>query len=243
MDTVMPSVEELYARVQEMAAELAVLKTENAWLKRQLFGGGKSEKLDRLQTSLPLEVPLAEPVAPATATVTYERRSVTAEKRPVAAELFKDLPIKETLVIDPPEVLAQPEAFERIGEERTFEVDVVSPQLLKREIVRPKYRRKGDRGAPPVVAPAPARPVPGGYASAGLLAWIALSKYVDHQPLYRLEQQSQRWGARLPRQSMADWIRIAAEWLEPVYRRMHQRLLAGPYLQADETASSRACPT
>jgi transposase len=78
---------------------------------------------------LPLEVPLAEPVAPATATVTFERRSVTAEKRPVAAELFKDLPIKETLVIDPPEVLAQPEAFERIGEERTFEVDVVSPQL------------------------------------------------------------------------------------------------------------------
>lgn len=76
--------------------------------------------------------------------------------------------------------------------------------------------------------------VQGGYASAGLLAWIALSKYVDHQPLYRLEQQSARWGARVPRQTMADWIRITAEWLEPIYRQMYRRLLAGNYLQADE---------
>jgi transposase len=231
----MPSAEELHARVQELAAELAVLRTENAWLKRQLFGGGKSEKLDRLQTNLPLEETPVQPVVPATATVTYQRRTVAAEKRPVPAEVFKDLPIKETVVIEPPEVLAQPEAFERIGEERSFEVDVVSPQLIKREIVRPKYRHKTQRSHPPVVASAPARPVPGGYASAGLLAWITLSKYIDHQPLYRLEQQSQRWGARLSRQSMADWIRITAEWLEPIYRRMHQRLLAGPYLQADET--------
>jgi len=34
---------------------------------------------------------------------------------------------------------------------------------------------------------------------------------------------------------MADWIRITAEWLEPIYRQMLKRLLAGGYLQADET--------
>lgn len=34
---------------------------------------------------------------------------------------------------------------------------------------------------------------------------------------------------------MADWIRITAEWLEPIYRAMHRRLLAGPCIQADET--------
>jgi transposase len=66
----------------------------------------------------------------------------------------------------------------------------VPPQIFKREIVRPKYRHKTDRTRPPVLAAAPERPVVGGYASAGLLAWIALSKYVDHVPLYRLEKQS-----------------------------------------------------
>ena len=99
---------------------------------------------------------------------------------------------------------ADPELYERIGEEETFEVDVVPPRLFKRRLVRPKYRPRLDRTRPPLVAPAPARPVPGGYASAGLLAWITLSKYVDHQPLYRQEQLAARWGARLARQTMVD---------------------------------------
>jgi hypothetical protein len=77
--------------------------------------------------------------------------------------------------------------------------------------------------------------VAGGYASAGLLAWITLSKYVDHQPLYRLEQMSQRWGARITRQTMSDWVGLTAQWLEPIYRKMHQGLLASGYVQADET--------
>jgi transposase len=34
---------------------------------------------------------------------------------------------------------------------------------------------------------------------------------------------------------MADWIRITAEWLEPIYRQMLRGLLSGSYLQADET--------
>jgi len=34
---------------------------------------------------------------------------------------------------------------------------------------------------------------------------------------------------------MADWIAITAEWLEPIYKTMLRRLLAGNYLQADET--------
>lgn len=219
----------------EVMAELAVVKAENAWLKRQLFGPGKSEKLDRLQTTLPLPEPSPQSVAAQTETITYERIAGPREKRTLPVETFKDVPVKETVVIEPEEVKAQPEAFERIGEERTFEIDIVPPQIFKREIVRPKYRSKTDRSRPPLLAPAPARPVSGGYASAGLLAWIALSKYVDHQPLYRLEKQSARWGAAIPRQTMADWIGITAEWLEPIYRQMLRRLLGGGYLQADET--------
>jgi hypothetical protein len=46
---------------------------------------------------------------------------------------------------------------------------------------------------------------------------------------------SDRWGARLSRQSMADWVAVTAQWLRPIYRRMKERLLSGQYLQADET--------
>jgi len=225
----LPPYDELAARLRESEAELAAAKAENAWLRKQLFGPGKSEKLDRLQVNLPLEGVAEKPIPAKIQKVSYERLAAPREKRPVPAEAFKNVPVKETIVIEPDEVKADPEAYERIGEERTFEVDIVPPQILKREIVRPTYRHKTNRALPPIVATAPERPVVGGYASAGLLAWIALSKYVDHVPLYRLEKQSARWGAEIPRQTMADWIRITAEWLEPIYRRMHKRLLEGPY--------------
>ena len=60
------------------------------------------------------------------------------ERRAAPAELYAKLPVTETVVIEPAEVKAEPEAFERIGEERTFEVEITPPQLSKREIIRPK---------------------------------------------------------------------------------------------------------
>jgi transposase len=180
----MPPAEELYAENLQLKARLATAETELAWLKRQMFGPGKSEKLDRLQATLPLGETATQPLPARTETVRYERTVTTREKRPVPAEAFKDLPVSQTVEIVPAEVQAEPELYERIGEERSFEVDVRPPALVKREIVRLKFRHKRDRTRPPVIAPAPARPVAGGYASAGLLAWIVLSKYVHHLPLY-----------------------------------------------------------
>lgn len=238
----MPSAEEVYAENLALKAQMAgmeqqaaFLKAQIAWLQQKLFGGGQSERMDRSQLLLKLgELEKLAAAVDKSQTITYERTQAR-EKRALPAETFAKLPVNETVVIEPAEVKANPEGFEKIGEERTFEVDVTAPKLFKREIVRPKYRAKADPAQPPVLAPAPARPVSGGYASAGLLAWVVLSKYVDHLPLYRLEQMSSRWGATLPRQSMADWIRIASQWLEPIYRQMHRSLLAGGYVQADET--------
>lgn len=233
----MPPIEIVIAENERLRAEVAVMRGQIAWLNKQLFGGGKSERFDPGQLGLGLEEPAKAPEADAaaTGTVTYERRAPRTKPTEAPAERFRDLPVKETVVIEPPEVQAEPEAFERIGQEETFEVDVVPPQLFKRLIVRPKYRRKDDRSHPPVVAPAPARPIEGGYASAGLLAWIVLGKYVDHQPLYRQEKMSARWGAALSRKTMADWVETVAFWLKPLYNHMRRDLLEGGYVQADET--------
>ncbi len=213
------------------------MRAQIAWLKKRLFGGGKSERLDQAQLRLELEelekraAQAAQPVQ----TITYERAAAAKEPRAIPAETFAHLPVVETVEIVPEAVQQEPELYERIGEERTFEVDVIPPKLVKREIVRPKYRHRLDRARAPLLAAAPARVVPGSYASAGLLAWIAISKYVDHLPLYRLEQMSQRWGATISRRTMSDWIEVTAAWLQPIYRQMHRGLLAGNYLQADET--------
>jgi transposase len=222
--------------VQLLREENAHLRTQIAWLKKQLFGPGKSETLDRAQLLLALsELEKLAAAKPFVETITYERTKGPAAPRPLPAENFAHLPVKETVVIDPAAVQADPALYEKIGEERTFEVDVTPPQLYKREIVRPKYRHRLDRTRAPLVAAAPARPVAGGYASAGLLAWVLIAKYCDHLPLYRQEKMLARWGAKISSQTMTDWVRLSAEWLEPLYKRMQHDLLTGGYVQADET--------
>ena len=233
----MPPAEQLYAEVLELRAKVTLQDAQIAWLKQQLFGPGKSETLDRAQLLLKLGEleKLANAKPAAVQTITYDRAQRAKAPRAVPSDMFAHLPVKESIEIVPEAVKNEPDLYEKIGEERTFEVDVVPPQLFKREIVRPKYRHRLDRNRPPLLAAAPARPSQGGYASAGLLAWVALSKYVDHLPLYRLEQMSVRWGAQISRQTMCDWVELTAAWLEPIYRHMHRELLAGGYIQADET--------
>jgi transposase len=223
--------------ITERDEKIAELNARMDWLTRQYFGSGKSEKFDRAQLLLELEDVASElaKLKGETETVTYERPKPKPRTHQSAAEHFENLPVRETVVIDPEEVKADPELYEKIGEERTFEVDVTPPQLFKREIVRTKWRHRIVRSQPPVLAPAAVRPVEGGYASAGLLAFVVLSKYLDHLPLYRLEKMSVRWGARISRKTMADWVEIVAFWLKPIYDRMRRDLIEGPYIQADET--------
>lgn len=232
----MPPVEQVYAENLALKEEIAELRAQVAWFQRQIFAGGRSEKLpvdNPRQTQLGL--PETAHADPKRQLITYERRAPAPEKRPIAAEVFAHLPVQETVEILPEEVKAEPAAFEKIGEERTFEVDIVPPKLVKREIVRPKFRRKAERDQAPVIARALPRPAVGGYAAAGLIAYIVISKYQHHLPLYRQEAMSAQWGAVLSRKTMVDWVRIAADWAEPIYKLMLSDLLRTHYVQCDET--------
>jgi transposase len=222
--------------VHRLREEIAGLRAQIAWLKQQLFGPGKSEKLDRAQLLLQLgELEKLAAAARPTETITYERAAGPAPKRTLPAESFAHLPVKETVEIIPEPVRADPSVYERIGEERTFEVDIVPPQLFKREIVRPKFRHCLDRNRAPLLAPTPKRMVTGGFASAGLVAWALSAKYCDHLPLYRQEKMLARWGAPILRQTLSDWVGAATALLEPMVKRMKQELLSGGYVQVDET--------
>jgi transposase len=216
--------------------EIAALRAQLAWLKQKLFGPGQSEKLDRAQ--LLLQLGALEKIAAAgrpVETISYERPAGPAPKRTLPAASFAHLPVKETVEIVPAAVRADPELYEKIGEERTFEVDVVPPQLFKRAIVRPKFRHRLDRNRAPLLAPAPPRVVAGGHASAGLIAWALTAKYCDHLPLYRQEKMLARWGAPISRQNLCDWTGAATALLAPVVNRMKTDLLRGGYVQIDET--------
>jgi hypothetical protein len=54
--------------------------------------------------------------------------------------------------------------------------------------------------------------------------------------LYRQERiYATRHGVNLPRQTLARWVELAADWLQPVYQAIRTGVMAGGYVQVDET--------
>jgi len=54
-------------------------------------------------------------------------------------------------------------------------------------------------------------------------------------PLYRQEKQLSRLGIELSRQTMANWLLAVADpWLKILYDRMHEQLIKGDILHADD---------
>ena len=81
---------------------------------------------------------------------------------------------------------------------------------------------------PPVIS--------GSYASPEAIAHIMVQKFVMASPLYRQEQELNRSGIQLSRQTMSNWIlRAADDWLTPIYEEMKKRLVKEQILHADET--------
>lgn len=76
----------------------------------------------------------------------------------------------------------------------------------------------------------------GSLVSPSLGAAIINGKYVNAVPLYRLEQEFQRYGLQITRQNMANWcIHLAEEYLSILYDYLHKELYFYHVIQADET--------
>lgn len=60
-------------------------------------------------------------------------------------------------------------------------------------------------------------------------------KYVMHSPLYRLQQEFERQGLKLSRQTMSNWLlSVSDTWLKPIYDELHRKLCQENVLHGDE---------
>ena len=77
---------------------------------------------------------------------------------------------------------------------------------------------------------------PNSIVTPSLLASILNVKYVNSSPLYRIEQEFQRNGVNISRQTMANWIiNSSNRYFAALVERMKQELLKLPVTQSDET--------
>ena len=132
------------------------------------------------------------------------------------------------------------EPLHKIGQDCRRELVIIPAQAKIREHVRHVYAcRHCEVTSDHVLIMKAALPEPvikGGFASPEAIAHIITQKFVMSVPLYRQEQEWNRQGIKLSRQTMSNWlIRAAEDWLEPIYNELKRQLVKRNVLHADET--------
>lgn len=238
-----PTIEELEAKLAERDERIAALEKENLLLRQKVDAlvknifGSSSEPFNPNQPWLCGFTPEAGTPEEGKVCASFSRESSREKKdrRNRAPRLPEDLPVEE-IVIDPLEVQAKPEAFQCIGVEISEQLDYTPGAFRKVRTVRRKYVARSVQDAKPVIAPLPPKLQDGCMAAPGLLAQIAVSRFVDHLPFYRQEQIFKtRYKVHIPRQNMVRWMEMIADRLEPVYHKISEVVLWGDYVQMDET--------
>ncbi|MGG0720559.1 IS66 family transposase, partial [Robertmurraya massiliosenegalensis] len=244
------TIEELTARNAELEKQNEVLQAKINWLEEQFRlsqqhkFGTSSEKTnpDQLKLSLFNEAEITADLKveePTLETISYNRKKYVGQ-RDTKLENLPTETIHYRLSEEEQVCLCCGGNVHEISSETRREIKVIPAQVTVVEHVQHIYGcRQCEREAietPIVKAKMPAPVYPKSLASASSMAYIMNQKYVEGMPLYRQEQQLERLGVYLSRQTLANWmIYGATKWLSTLYNRMHELLILNDRLHADET--------
>jgi transposase len=248
------------ATITELREALEQAQSENARLQRilalqderirllnlKLFGP-KGEKLDPAQTQL-----LLDEISVMAGEVEQEAQRPQAQKEnplprakqsrphhPGREPLPKHLERREEIIACCPQDCRCPKCgAERpvIGYETREELACEPAKFWVRVIKREKRGSHCEDEQGVATAPAPAQIVPKGKLSNEFIIEVLVRKYQLHLPVYRqCAALVEDFGIELSRKTLSDAILAAGDLLQAVVRAQRLELLAGGYIQADET--------
>ena len=188
--------------IERLQGELKFHKTRNealnfeiARLKRWRFGSS-SESLDTTMQAVLFDAILAD-------TALEDRAAEEEIKPPSAAPAPKRQAVRQALPASLPRIdrhheieathCACGQAFKRIGQEVSEQLDCVPAQFFVLRHIRGKYACACCQTIQ--AAPMPAQMIDKGIPAPGLLAQVVIAKHDDHLPLYRQTEIYARSGA------------------------------------------------
>lgn len=128
---------------------------------------------------------------------------------------------------------------QEIGSEESWQIEYLPGHFERLRHVRKKYAcsRCEQAGENPQIETAAKAetPIEKGFAGPGLLAFIVTSKFADYLPLYRLEDIFERQGFEISRATQSVWCGDVADLVEPLYRRMAERVRQSHVVATDDT--------
>ena len=246
-------------REQNLAQENSALRNENAvlkeelalanqqleWFRKQIFGR-KTEQTSVIMdggVQLSMFGDIEERSVPKeTITVPAHER----KKKRTHEDWMSSLEIKEEYhKIDNPVCEICGAKMVEIDKEKAYDELVFTPAKyhIRRHMVHkykcPECGEKPEERDEPchiIRAPYPHAMIPGSYCSPELLAHIIYEKYAKSVPLHRQEKDFNSKKIPLLKATMSNWVGIAAEkWCLPIVEKMHELLIAGEIIHADET--------
>ena len=234
------------AGLMAKALELEKLRLQIAWLKRQQFGRS-SEKIARTIEQLELKLEELEAETPALAAsqetsaagdnplVIGRRTSLAAgrKKKSPRRALPPHLPSRDVVHEPSCTCPACGGAMRKVGEDVTEILDYIPGRFEVVRHIRPALSCRQCESM--VQSPMPSLPIERGQAGPGLLAHILVSKYCDHQPLYRQSGIYAREGVELDRATMASWVGKVAALTSPLVEAVADHVMAAAKLHADDT--------
>jgi transposase len=128
-------------------------------------------------------------------------------------------------------------ALKPVRKEITEVLEYQPGELYVKEYVRPEYIKPSADGlqAKRIIAPLPGLPLEKSIAASSLLTHLLVSKFVDHQPVYRQLEIFKRSSVNIHYSTVSGWIKDAVALLMPVYDLHCRQVLQSDYLNADET--------
>lgn len=159
-------------------------------------------------------------------------------ERKKAIRILKDLP-RDIRIVDLPAAdqicRCCGHDLHAFGHECSEQLAYVPAVVKIIETRRVKYACKHCRGDLRRATENQPAPLAKSMASASLLAFLIVSKYADHLPLYRIAQRLQRLGIELSHSLMSDWLLLSADLLEALYARLCDKVRASGHLFTDDT--------
>jgi transposase len=220
--------------------DLRVLSDENlhlkdriAWFERQIFGQ-KTERYthNEQQEELPLDVPKAE-VEVKTETITYDRTTI---KQKATKEKDDGFPAHLRRVDKMIEPTFDTTGYMKITDKITEELHYKPAEFYVLRTIRPVLKKVVDGEVTISTPELPARCIEKGNAGSSVVAQLLVTKCVDHNPLYRFQEQVKRYcNLDIPYSTLSGWFGQGAFWLESLVPAMQSSIYESGYFQIDET--------
>ncbi|MDU7032071.1 IS66 family transposase [Robinsoniella peoriensis] len=229
------TIKELRTMIDELRSLKANLEETLEEFRRQFFGV-KSEKTSPVVEDTQADAEKKESI---------QVKSYARERKSKATrdELYGNLPVKEIICPVPDserfcdwcnaEMIPMKPTFVR-EEIRITPAVVERIRYMQEVLICPECKKDQDGSFKKGTVPGAL--IPHSPASASAVAFVMFSKCFMGLPYYRQESAFDQLGAKIPRETLANWCIIAAEkYLLPIYERMHMELITREVIHADET--------